>query len=256
MKKTTLLVAPFLVLVLAGCGANMLKSGETEDPAEDAVLALERKDPDTAIRLLETALGDDEGNPQYLSILATAYAQRGGIEPLQFAAKLSANNNSQESSGDASGGAAASSQTNGFAALYGVMPAATDQAIADLDKAVTILATEIAVDDRLPGDGFKLALYQTASVILRTKALDLNGDGTLTPDEILSLSSNSAAGILNQIAQAAVLLGAQGTDDKTIQKAAESVAKYQTQIDASPGATSEEKLKNYLAGVGQTPPAP
>src|SRR5690606_15512301 len=123
------------------------------DPAEDATIALENGDTDAAIEILETELENDPGNPQYLSILSLAYAQRAGVEPLEFAQNFS------QKAGDAE----SSSQ---FTILFAIMPEPTDANIADVDHAIAIL-TSIPAADRLPGDNFKLAMFNTAAVVLR-----------------------------------------------------------------------------------------
>ena len=233
---------------VSSCGSNVFKSQERKDPAEDATIALEKHDEDTAIGTLEDALADDPANPQYLSILALAYAQRAGIEPLQFAARMSANNSG---SGSGSGSSTTGIPAAGdYTALFSVMPTASAKHLADLDYAVTILATKLPIDLYQPGDDFKLALYQTASVILHTKALDTNGDGQLSLDEILSLSADAATSILIQIAGAESALGGGNSDDQSKQAAAEAIASFQTQIASQPGATDDEKLKNYLSQSG------
>jgi HJR/Mrr/RecB family endonuclease len=121
--------------------------------------------------------------------------------------------------------------------------------LSDIDKAVEILA-ELGSDNFLPGDTFKLGLYQAASFILHTKALDTNRDGTISASEAIDLSDTSAAGLLNQIAAAQAMLEAQGVSDPAAAKAAESIKAYQDQIDAQPGANQEEKLRNFLSAKG------
>ncbi len=236
--------AAVLLAVLAGCGQNVFKKQEKKDPAEDATLALEKHDETTAITTLETALADDPDNPQLLSILALAYAQRAGIEPVQFAQRMAANQTSSDQS------SAGVPHTGDYTALFSVMPAASAKNLSDLDQACSILETRIPAASAQPGDKFKLALYQTASFILHTKALDTNGDGQLTLDEILNLSSANASGLIAQLAAAAAIFGGAAPDNETQQKAAQAIAQFQDKINAAPGATPEEKLKNYLAASG------
>ena len=229
---------------LSGCGANFLASNEAKDPAEDAAIALERGDEDEAIKILEEALLDDSENPQFLSVLAAAYAQRAGIDPLSFAQGMAA-----QESGDGSGDA----QSQGsLVSLFGIMPVATEQGLLDIDKAITLLAS-IPADERSAGDPFKFAIYQTASMVLHMKILDTDGDGQLSLEEITNLSDNSASGLLSQLAGAAAILGGESADSATMAKAAENIGNYQTQIDAAPGATQEEKLRNYMAQSQSTP---
>jgi hypothetical protein len=240
-----------LVAALAsGCGVNVLASGEAKDPAEDAAIALENDDPDKAIDLLESALDDDPDSPKLLSLLSAAYAQRAGIEPLQFAQRMIAKQVG-DSSDDSSEAAPAS--TGGFTGMFDLMPEPTPGVLEDIDRAVEILAVDLPHDAWLAGDPFKYALYQTASIILHTKALDTNGDGVLSAAEVLGLSDGGATAILAQLASASGTLSAgEGTEAK----AAASIAKYQTQIDAMPGDTQEEKLRNYLAQTSPGTTAP
>jgi hypothetical protein len=223
---------------LAGCGDNLLKSQEKKEPAEDAVLELENDNPDKAISILETALQDDPGNPKLLSILSYAFAARAGVEPLKLISKMTSSGTSTES------GARSDSE---LLLLFGVVPEASTENLADIDRAVSILVSDIAADDRLPGDTLKLALFQTASLVMHMKAIDLDGDGEIEVEELASFSTASAGVLLSQLAAAQALMAAD-SDDATSQQAAKSLAKYQAEIDAMPGATSEEKLKNYLAG--------
>lgn len=225
--------APLLIFAgLCGCGENAFKSGERKEPAEDATLALERGEEDAAINILENALLEDPGNGAYLSILATAHAQRAGVEPLHFAANVVSKD---------------SSSTGGMTALFGLIPEASSANLADIDAAVTILAADIPPDRHQPGDTFKYAIYQTASMLLHTKALDKNGDGILSVDELLNLSDASAVSLLTQLASAKGVLGGDSASNDTSEKAAAAITSYQAQIDAAPGETDAEKLRNYLA---------
>jgi hypothetical protein len=125
------------------------------------------------------------------------------------------------------------------------MPEATASNIADVDAAVDILARQIAPADRLAGDTLKLAIFQTAALVLPLKALDLNHDGTLSLDEIASLSDTSAEGLIAALSGAAAAFGVDGGESGA--KAAAVLAAHKTDIDAAPGDTPSEKLKNYLA---------
>lgn len=230
----------WLATALFSCGDNVYKSQEKTEPAEDAVLELENGNPNKAIDILEAALVDDPGNPKYLSVLSYAYAARAGVEPLKLVSKMTTTASGEEAS------------ENELILLFGVVPEATEDTLADIDKAVSILVLDIAADDRLPGDTLKLAIFQTASLVMHLKAIDTDGDGELELEEIADFSDLSAASLLNQLASAQVLLASSDPDDQTSLQAAEALGKYQSQIDAMPGATNEEKLKNYLAG---SPPA-
>jgi hypothetical protein len=220
-----------------GCDSNFLESGEEKDPPEDATIALENHDPAKALSILDAALASDPANPQLLSIKALALAQRAGIEPLSLVQQLAAKGTNAE--------AASTSDRGGLIALFDVMPAATASAMEDVNAAVDILARQIAPEDRLPGDDLKLAIFQTAALVLPLKALDTNHDGTLSLDEIAALSDTSAEGLINALSSAAAAFGADSGDAGA--KAAAMLASHKADIDAAPGDTPSEKLKNYLA---------
>lgn len=243
-------VASSLLCFHVGCGKNMLASGESKDPAQDGISALERDDADAAISIIESALNSDPDNPKYKSILATAYAQRAGIDPLslmQNMAKQSSTDAETDETDEAitPGETNAATQGNSLTALFSVMPEATSDRLADVDQAISLL-NSIAAADRQPGDPFKLAIYQTASMVLHTKALDKNGDGVLTPEEVLDLSGATATTLISQLLGAQSTLG-RSTGDPNSGPAAEALARVQAGIDDAPGATAEERLRNYLA---------
>lgn len=236
MQHYSILFSIVITVLSVSCGNNLYESQEKDEPAEDAVLELENDNPDKAIKILEAALEDDPGNPKYLSVLSYAYAARAGVEPLKLVANMTATASGEEAS------------DNELVLLFGVVPEATEDNLSDIDRAISILVLDIAADDRLPGDTLKIAIFQTASLVMHMKAIDKDGDGELELEEIADFSDSSAASLLNQLASAQALLAGSDPDDQTSQKAAEALGKYQSQIDAMPGSTGEEKLKNYLAG--------
>lgn len=225
-----------LSLFVLSCGQNAFETTETADPAEDATIALENQDPNKAIEILETELEDDPTHPKYLSILSLAYAQRAGVEPLEFAQNFSKNAGNSESNSE-------------FTVLFAIMPEPTAGNIADISQAVAIL-TSIPVEDRLDGDAFKLAMFNTAAVVLRTKAFDSDGDGDLTAEEITSLSTEDAAALLTQILASESLLAENNDGSDSNKKAQEAYAKFTEELNQAEGATQEERLKNYLESNG------
>jgi len=243
------LVSPSLTVLilactLAGCGVNLLKSTEKKDAAEDATLALERRDETTAIHILNSALHKDpvdnrdgtitytaDDDPELLSILSTAYAQRADIDLLEFADQAQTN---------------ATAIGSNLTSLYAIMPVADADHLSDINYSVDCVLT-IPTDQHLPGDEFKMGIYQLAKMVLSTKALDKNGDGVLEPDELLDMSDASATSLLANLSAVAQVLAGTGQTDATAKAAAEAIQQYQSQIDATPGATPEEKLRNYLA---------
>jgi hypothetical protein len=227
-----------LTTTLTSCGDNLLKSQEKKEPAEDAVIELENDNPEKAISILESALQDDPENPKLLSILSYAFAARAGVEPLKLISKMTSSGTDTEE------GTQSDSE---LLLLFDVVPEASAENLDDIDRAVSILVSEIAPDDRLPGDTLKLALFQTASLVMHMKAIDLDGDGVIEVEELATFSTAAAGALLNQLGAAQALL-ASDSDDATAQAAAQALGTYQAEIEAMPGATSEEKLINFLAG--------
>lgn len=221
--------------VLVSCGANPLKTYEKKDPAEDATVALEEGNPDKAISILTSALEGDPNNYQYVSILALAYAERGGLDALTLAQKM-ASNNSSGSSG-------------GVTSLFSVMPAATDGNIADVDRAATLMVT-IPSANRTTADVLKIAIFQTAALTLRSKKYDTNGDGVISAAEALAMTAGDSAAILAQLSGAAAAFASSGSTSSTDQAAAAQITSIQTKIATCPGADSNAQLQNYLSKTG------
>ena len=238
--KTRKQIVAILLLIynLFGCGANPLKSYETEDPAEDAAIALDEGNPNKAISILTKALEGDPSNAQYISLLAMAYAERGGIDALSLALKMASNNSSSTAS-----------SANGVTALFDVMPEATDANIADVDTALALMG-------QLPSEAFntaeklKLAMFQTAALTLRTKKYDTNGDGVISAAEAMAMATADAATILSQLAGAAAAFSGGSSSSTTDQAASAQITTIQTAIATCPGATQEAQLQNYLSKTG------
>ncbi len=229
-----------LIWVISTCGANPFDTYEESDPAEDATVALEEGNPNKAINILTKALQRDPDNYQYISILALAYAERGGIDALTLAQKMASNSSSTSMS---------NSSSNGVTSLFSVMPDATDANIADVDTAVSLMVT-IPAAVRTNADTLKIAMYQTASLTLRTKKYDLDGDGIITPAEILGMTSNDASTIISQLASAAEAFGGGSSSSTVDQAAASQITTIQSAIGQCPGANQEEQLKNYMSKTG------
>ena len=245
-----ILFASMTLALIAACGTNPFKTYDKKDPAEDASVALEQNNPQKAINILEAALADDPGNVTYTSLLSMAYAQRAGIDPLTLAQKMGTSTTSSSTSSTTS-----TAPANGVTSLFSVMPAATDANIADVDKAVALIIS-IPNASRISADTLKLAMFQTAAMTLRAKALDTNGDGVLSPAELLAMSTTSATAILSQLAGAAGAFAGNTSTSTTDAAASAQVTKIQAAIDACPGASTDEKLKNYLAQTNSSTTSP
>ena len=253
------------LIALLACGGNVFKSVEKEDPDQDAIKAMEDQDPDKAIRILTDALGsdieqiindssastlsqnlraaigDDEDKARRLSLLSAAYAQKYGLDPLSVALKMA------ESSGGGDG--------NGITALFPVLPEATAENIAGIDKALGILQA-IPAERFTKADFYKQSILFSASMALRSKALDADGDGTISASEIISMTANDATTILSQLSGAAEAMGGADLNSESIAAVADQIDSLEAAIASQEGATQEEKLKNYLASTGQSSPTP
>lgn len=232
--KLSIIISMFTLLM--ACGANPYKSYEKKDPAEDATVALENNDANKAISILTSALEGDPTNTTYKSILALAYAQHAGIDPLTLAQKMGGSSSSQST---------AAASGNGLTSLFSVMPDATDANISDVDTAIALLISIPA--PRITADTLKLAMFQIASMTLRSKQLDTDGDGVLSASELLQMSISSATAILSQLAAAAGVYSGTTSTSTTDQAAAAQITKIQTAIQAESGTTDQEKLQSYLA---------
>jgi uncharacterized membrane protein (DUF2068 family) len=235
------------LLPIMACGTNVFQAGEEEDPLEDALLELEKGHSSTAIRILEKALVDEPENYQMISVLSMAYAQRAGLDPIDYALGL-ADKESEDESENATLAAQSGSTGSGSNPLIGMfdlMPEASTQNISDVQKALDLLVT-IPSDAMVKADIIKLALFQVALLTLQLKALDVNGDGDLSVVELLQLSTLGAKALLTQLSAAKALLAANGDGEGNISAVADQLGDLDADIAASPGANETEKLKNYL----------
>lgn len=239
-KSAGVLLICTVISLMISCGANPFETYEDADPAEDATVALEEGDPNKAINILTKALQNDPENYQYISILALAYAERAGIDALTLAQKMASSSSSTS---------VASSQSNGVTSLFAIMPEATDGNIADVDTAVALMVT-IPSTVRTSADILKIAMYQTASLTLRTKKYDLDGDGTISAAEVLGMTSGDATTILSQLSSAASAFTGGSTTSSVDQAAASQISSIQSAISQCPGADQEAQLKNYMSKNG------
>jgi hypothetical protein len=223
-----------LLAAIIGCGANPYKSYEKSEPAEDATIALEEKDPDKAITILNAALLKEPENWVYVSILALAYAERAGISPMTLAASMAKN----------SGGTG-----NGVTSLFSVMPTATDEHIADVDKALELIIS-IPAASRTTADILKTAMFQTSALTLRSKKYDLNGDGVISAEEALAMSGADATAIFSQLASAAAAFASGNSTSTTDVAAAAQITSITAKIATCPGDDKDAQLKNYLSKTG------
>lgn len=262
MRHLKCLSLAFCALVLSACGSNIFEAAEKDsEPLDAATRALEKEDPGKAIDILLNELGSEAATlvrntndaslseqlydlvagkadyPQYLSVLSAAYAQSGGLDPIDIFLKMS-------EEGDHKDG----QNPQHVTALFPIMPAATSENILAVDKALYIIRA-IPTELHTPADTFKIGLLLTGSFTLKLKALDLNGDGTVSPEEALHMSHASASAILSSLAYAITSLDAygQGQDsNKALETMNKKLGTIQAAIDASEGEDNAEKLAAYL----------
>lgn len=229
------LIMAHLVFATA-CGSNVFKPIEKKDAAEDATILLEKGKADDAISILTSALEDDPSNYQLTSLLSAAYAQKHGIDTISLALKMGTS--SSESSG---------SQTNELTALFSVLPDASDENFTGLQTAIDLLLS-IPEDSRTKADNFKLTMLLTSVTALRTKAFDKDGDGQVSPVEMLTLSEEDALAILSNLDTAAAVLAGVDTSSAGTAAAATSITALQEKIASQPGDSNAERLQAYLGG--------
>ena len=234
---------PLTMVFLSSCGTSLFVKAEKKDAKEDATLELEKNNPDAAISLLNKALAKDPGNPRLLALLSSATAQKYGIDTITIALQMSKNSGKSAS---ASSSSTASGSSNGITLLFSALPAATDDRIAGVQSAISIMES-IAAADRTPADNFLLTMMHTSVIGLTAKQFDTDGDGLLSPVEMLSFKPEAAIAILAGLlgAQEAMALGT-GATGTSSSAALAMVSKIQTAINESPGENDQEKLMNYF----------
>ncbi len=221
------LIRLLLVMNLGGCGTNIYQQFDNEDPAEAASAALDEEKSDKAINILEAAIKEDPLNYELVSLLASAKAQKGGVDTMDFALNM-----------------ASSGGTGDIVGLFTVVPEATTSNISLLQEAVNLLES-IPEADLYEADRFKLSMFYTSLLTLRTKLFDSNGDGSLSAEELLELDDASAVQILQDLVSAQSTISNYSSDDGT-QDAASNVNTIATAINDQEGATDAEKLRNFL----------
>jgi hypothetical protein len=236
-------------LFVFGCSSNVFRSTDKADPGEDAAVALENDNPSKAISILEAALKDDPDNYRYMSLLAAAKAQKFGVSVIQIALKMAETEEGEEGEEGEEEATEetdeeSDSNTNDITNLFPVLPDPTDANIDGIKEAIDLLAA-IPNDELHEGDIFLLSLLNTAVLALRTKTLDADGDGQLSPVELLDLNADTAIAILEDLASASAAFasGDAGSSSEAAQARLEAI---QASIDAQEGETEEERLRNYF----------
>jgi hypothetical protein len=227
-------ILPTLLLILctSACGTNLFEAVADPDPADEATAALDERKSDKAITILEKALQKEPENWLYVSLLASAKAQKAGVDTTDIAIEMT-------KGGESSG--------NPLTALFSILPAASDDVIDLLGEATDLLAS-IPIDQLEEGDTFKISMFNTAFTALQAKQFDADGSGSFPVEELQNLDEVDAVNILNSLlnaeSAATIYQSAGGTGDAT-----SSVSDIRAKIDAQPGETQAEKLRSFL-GTG------
>lgn len=258
------------------CGPNLFELAEEPETDTQAARYLETGKPDKAIKILLDALGDEvkteyesgktgselsagltlasntvEKRAAYLSLLSAAVGQIYGFDVLGLVLKMG----DSESDAGSSSTNETSNSSGGFAALYPVLPDATDDNIDGFAKALAILQA-IPSNEMTSADVFKQGLLLTATLAMRTKKLDLNGDGKVSPEEAINLSIDDATTILESLADAAISIGSFASgegENSAAQAVADKLSAFQDQINSEDGADDVEKLQNFIAAGNPQP---
>ncbi|RZA21924.1 MAG: hypothetical protein EOP10_16060 [Proteobacteria bacterium] len=226
----------WLGLSLLACNSNVYEPIENPNPADQAAAYMDEQKPDEAISVLDKALSGDSQNYQLISMLASAKAQKAGVDTFDLIIRLA--------SEGVSGG-------NGLTAMFSILPAVTVENRRLMLEVVNLLAS-IPAASRTDADNLKATIFNASFTALQAKFFDADGDGSFTIDELANLDDESADAIINSLLDAqnsAVLF--QGAEENGV--AAEKVEAIKAELDAQPGATNAEKLRNLLAASGQLP---
>lgn len=237
-----------LSLGLAGnaCNNNVFEAVDKGNPAEKASAYLDQGKSDEAISVLNNALQDEPENWQLVSLLASAKAQKAGLDTLDIAIRLAGGDDEESDSGDA--GAAGSD--NALTSLFVILPEVTTTNRGLMSECVSLLS-DIPVASRTNSDNFKTTLFNAAYTAMQAKFLDGDGDGKFTVEELANLDDETAEQIINSLTTAenaaSYYQSETGASDA---EAAAKVGEINALIQAQEGNTTAEKIRNYL-GNGQ-----
>lgn len=227
-----------LGILLSACGTNIFTAVETHDPADRALALLDEKKPDAAISVLADALEESPDDWTLVSLMASAKAQKAGVDTTEVALKMATQDESESSQ-----------SSNELSALFTVLPEASSDRIDLMAEAVTYI-NSIPEEERVAADIFKLSMYNTSYTALQTKFFDGDGDGKFTIEELQDLDEETAIAILDSLLNVEAAAAAYSADDST-GAAAGKVGEIAAKINSQEGATTSEKLKNFLgAGAG------
>lgn len=267
-KTMTILRVFILSVIILSCGKNTFKESDKSVPTEDASKALEEGKSDDAIEILLNDLGSQfaavyqqmslstpteissamaaisaqlvtdgkDDIPAKISILASAHAQKYGIDPLDVALSLATNETASTSE---------EGSTNAITILYPILPEATSENKTGLSQSIAIL-NAIHQSDLTTADFFKKSLFMMANISLITKTFDTSpADGRITLNELSQLESGTTEDLFNLL-EAAIGAVSQSDQSGNLAAAAEKISGIRTSISEQSGSDDTEKLKEFL----------
>lgn len=225
-----------LIMIFSSCGqknafdcnGGIAKSKCSQrTKLEDARIALDHGDMDTAIKLLSELITDEPENYERYPLLAAAYAARSGLDVLNI---VTAN----------FGGNSSILQT-----MSAVIPTPASmgdsypKSLDDMNEAnVTLLAIPESFRSATSSDKYaasavlQLTMYQSAYAVMYLNKFTYSSTG-YDPSLLSSMTADDAAAILNSLASAGAASG--GAAGSAAQAAIDAIM-------AQPGATDAEKI--------------
>jgi hypothetical protein len=223
-----------LLIALASCSSeNLFSDVQEQDTAQEAITLLEQEKVDKAIILLEKELAKKPEDYQLWSILASAYAQKAGIDIIRIALALGTDDTNL-------------TNTNPLLELWPALPVATGETIELVQTSMDILE-RIPTEQKIKADTFKETFIGMAGSSLMLKLLDVNQDGELSLEEIGGLSEELAVAVLGVLLQASLgAIDLMANDGEDSASAAQKVGDSYNNIQNQSGTSQSEKLSQYL----------
>jgi hypothetical protein len=232
--KQLVQIVTLLILMACGtknafdCDGGVAKSQCSQRTKyENARIALDDGDLDTAITLLDELITDEPSNYERYPLLAAAYAARAGLDILNIVTSNF-------------GGSSSMLQT-----LSSVIPtpaalgSAYDQSLVDMNAANEVLEaipaelrSSTSSDKYAASAVLQMTLYQSAYAVMYLNKFTYSASG-YDPSRLSSMTADDATAILSALAAAGAASG--GAAGSAAQEAIAA-------IQAQPGATDAEKL--------------
>lgn len=244
-----LLTLSCMILLTTACGkeGNLADCDEGQPsvpcsertPEEDARLALDRGDFDTAISLLSQVIEEDSENYGCYSLLAAVYAAKAGVSLTQIA-----------STQFAGGGNFIELMTAtlpdpsdvGDDATYLTMVNTMNLAVTWLKAIPAALRAETSTEDYASSARFQLTLYQAAYSVMYLNQFTVSATtGQLDPSKLEAMTEAEAITFLQNLAEAGASQEGEGGGELAA-KVNEAIA----EIDAQEGSGNKEKLVEFL----------